>query len=360
MKKIFIDELKSGTTVSDFYAVSTCEKRLTKANKYFITAKIMDCTGEINAIAWDNAETLEKVLIPNAIVKINAIVESYDGNIQLKILDAKELTSHDKINIADFKKASNFNLDDMQKQLFEFINSIENEDLKALLNYFFENQEYIEKFKSFPAAKSMHHAYVGGLIEHTLSTARSADLLCKNYKEVNRDLLITGVLLHDFAKIFEFNNDIVVEYSLHGSLVGHIVMGSELVARATETLPNFPDKLKWQIQHLLLSHHGEPEFGAAVVPVTLEAILLSTIDRLDAHIFQITNAIKNEQDKSGDFTQKIYGLERRFLKSNFDENLINTQENGNISPEQINQLKEKLSSKNIKAEDNNTNGDLFK
>ena len=353
MKKIFIDELKNGMAVSDFFAVSNCEKRLTKANKSFITAKVSDCTGTVSAIAWDNAEALEKILVQGTIVKINAIAESYDGNVQLKILDAIELKANDKIDIADFKKASQFNLDKLFDELTNFINSIQNEKLKTLLNYFFDNAEFSEKFKVFPAAKSMHHAYAGGLIEHTLSIARSADLLCQNYTDINRDLLICGVILHDFAKIFEFNNDLVVEYSVQGSLIGHIVMGAELVGRAADTIPEFPPELKWQVQHLLLSHHGEPEFGAAVVPATLEAVVLSALDRLDTHIFQITNAIKNEQEKPGEFTSKIYGIDRKFYKSELSES---KEININEALDTVKTAKKSNANKNNQT----TDEDLFK
>jgi 3'-5' exoribonuclease len=238
------------------------------------------------------------------------LVEKYNNSLQMKILDARPLRDDDEIDPADFMAKTPFDIDHLFHKLLEYKNSIANIKLRQLLDYFFENEKFIDKFKKHPAAKAMHHAYVGGLLEHTVSLAQSCNNLAKVYKKINRDILLAGALLHDIGKVKEMSCDITTEYTISGRLLGHLAMGSEMVAQAARSIQDFPEDLKLVMQHLILSHHGQLDYGSPVLPATPEALALHSLDMLDANLFQAYDAINNE--KENDFTKIVYGLDRRF------------------------------------------------
>jgi len=315
MKKVFVEQLRDGDTVGDFFAVAQCERKTTGANKPFLSLVLSDATGRVPAVAWDNVDRLAAALQPGAVARIEAAVGSYKGELQLKIMDARPLKAADKINPADFTPKTPHDVEHLYAQLLACRERVSDRHLRALLDAFFTAPAFAEQFKQHPAAKRMHHAYRGGLLEHTLSVAQACLRICEHYSFLNRDLLITGALLHDIGKLAEMSGELVNDYTTQGQLVGHLSIGCEMVAKAAAAIPGFPDILKWHVQHMILSHHGQYEFGAPVLPSTLEALTLHYLDMLDAHLFQARTAVENEQKEPGDFTKRVYGLERAIFKA---------------------------------------------
>lgn len=315
MKKIFVEQLRDGDTVGDFFVVAQCERKTTGANKPFLSLVLSDATGRVPAVAWDNVDRLAAALQPGAIVRIEGAVGSYKGELQLKIMDARPLKASDKINPADFAPKTPHDVEHLYRQLLACRDCVTDRHLRALLDAFFTAPAFAEQFKQHPAAKRMHHAYRGGLLEHTLSVAQACLRICEHYTFLNRDVLLAGALLHDIGKLAEMSGDLVTDYTTQGQLVGHLNIGCEMVAKAAAAIPDFPDILKWHVQHMILSHHGQYEFGAAVLPSTLEALTLHYLDVLDAHLFQARAAVESEQKEPGDFTRRVYGLERAFYKA---------------------------------------------
>ena len=310
MKRKMIDQLRENDVVGDFFVVTKCEKKITRTNKPYLDAEIADASGKIVARVWDNVDKLAEILVSGKIVRLEASIDSYQNNLQMKIMDARSLRKDDKIDPADFMAKTPYDIDHLFHKLLEYKNSIANPKIRQLVDYFFENDEFVEKFKKHPAAKAMHHAYVGGLLEHTVTLLHSCDNLTKVYGKLNRDVLLAGALLHDIGKTKEMSCDVSTEYTVSGRLLGHLAMGSEMIAQAVNSINDFPEDLKFVMQHLILSHHGQLDYGSPVLPATPEALALHSLDMLDANLFQAFEAI--DEEKQNDFTKIVYGLSRRF------------------------------------------------
>ncbi|MCX7846506.1 MAG: HD domain-containing protein [bacterium] len=319
MKKQFIEQLRDGETIGDFFVVAECERKTTGANKAYLSLVLSDGTGRAPAVAWDNIDRLASILQPGTIVRIEGAVGSYKGGLQIKITDARSVKPSDRLDPSDFVPKTPHDVEHLYRQLLACRDLVLDRHLRALLDAFFTDPEFAARFKEHPAAKRMHHAYRGGLLEHTVSVAHACLRICEHYSFLNRDVLLTGALLHDVGKLAEMAGEIVTDYTTYGQLVGHLNIGCEMIAKAVDKIPDFPDILKWQIQHMILSHHGEYEFGAAVLPATLEALTLHYLDVLDAHLFQARAAVEDEQEEPGDFTKRVYGLERCFYKRGLKE-----------------------------------------
>lgn len=314
MKKMTVAQLRDNDVVGDLFAVVACDRKTTNTNKPFLTATFADATGQINGVAWDNVDRLAAIIVPDTIVRIEASVSSYKGDPQLKILDARPLKASDKIDMADFMPKTPHDIDHLYRQLLQVKNSVADPMVRALLDHFFDDAAIAERFRKHPAAKRMHHAYVGGLLEHTLCVANACIALAANYPFLNRDVLVAGALLHDIGKLEEMASGITTEYTVHGQLVGHLTIGSDMIGRAAAGIKGFPQELAWQLQHLALSHHGQLEFGSPVVPVTLEALALHVADMLDAQLFQARAAIDADTNAEADFTRRALGLDRSIYK----------------------------------------------
>ena len=310
MKRKMIGQLKENDVAGDFFVVSRCDKKTTRTNKPYLDAELADASGKMVGRVWDNVDKLADVLVPGKIVRLEASIDSYQNNLQMKIMDARLLREDDKIDPADFMAKTPYDIDHLFHKLLEYKNSIANPKIRQLVDCFFENDDFVEKFKKHPAAKAMHHAYVGGLLEHTVTLLHSCDNLAKVYGKLNRDVLLAGALLHDIGKTKEMSCDVSTEYTVSGRLLGHLAMGSEMIGQAANSIKDFPEDLKLVMQHLILSHHGQLDYGSPVLPATPEALALHSLDMLDANLFQAFEAINEE--KQNDFTKIVYGLSRRF------------------------------------------------
>jgi len=280
-KTIYVNELKEGDRVDDLFLVKSTRAGETRAGKPYLIVTFMDKSGEISGPVWDSVEQLSQICQPGTFVHLMASVGSYRDQPQLKIDRVLKVDSKE-VDTSAFTAACEGDRDSMAHEIQSLIHSVENPFVRRLLGNIFSGETW-ELFQEAPAAKAMHHGYLGGLMEHCLSMAKLADLISNHYRGVDRSLLIAGVMLHDIGKLSELAMDKgLIEYTDSGRLKGHLVMGSEMVAEAAAQIDDFPTGLLQQIQHLILSHHGQLQFGSPTVPMTVEALLLSQIDDMDA------------------------------------------------------------------------------
>jgi len=312
-KKRFITELVDGEQIDDLFMVKTARLSETRAGKPYLSLVFSDKTGEIGGPAWDNAEALQKICVAGNVLRVRGQVQTYRERLQLKV-DNLATVAESSYGMSDFVAASMRRPASMESELDERIGEIQDRFVGKLLTTIFHETEVGERFKNSPAAKGIHHAYLGGLLEHSLSMARVASMLADHYAGIDKDLLVAGALLHDIGKTVELHNEVgVIDYTDIGRLKGHIVIGCEFIGRTAEDIDGFPTETLTHIQHLVLSHHGRQEFGAPVVPLTAEAMLLSFIDDLDAKmnlIDQLQQKNKSTEPAWSDY-QRI--LERHIL-----------------------------------------------
>jgi 3'-5' exoribonuclease len=313
MKKIFVNELKPGESINDIFSIP--EKSLAKKRngESFVMLKIGDKTGTLKGVVWDNVERIYNVISSNDYVYISGDVSEYKGECQIVVKNAKPCEPNDDLS-KDFIPCTPLDIDSLFDRLLKQIDKIETEHIKELLKSFFCNEEFARKFKTAPAGKSMHHAYLGGLLEHSLSVTLLALKIASHYKGINMDMLAAGAMLHDIGKVDELNYKYNIGYSDEGMLLNHIVIGIEMISRNISKIEDFPEKDAMLLKHLIVSHHGIRAFGSPEPPKTIEAVLLNYIDEIDSKINGIRKFIEQEKnDSSWTSYHKFY--ERYFYKA---------------------------------------------
>lgn len=292
-----------------FALITKSEKKVTAKGKDYLDLTLSDKDGEISAKYWDYNESVQGQFPAETLVKVRGTISQYNGADQFRVERIRKATDSDDVNMADFVRSASYSGEYMYAQLSECVNGFSDADFKKLVSYMLEQNK--EKLLYWPAAYRLHHALRGGLLMHTLSIVRLCEGVCKVYPFVNRDLLLSGAILHDIAKLSEFvvgDTGIASGYSVEGNLIGHLVMGARMVDEAAKALA-IPAEKSMLLQHMVLSHHGEPDFGAAVRPLFLEAELLSELDLMDARVYQIHDATAPLQ--KGAFTNRMWALEDR-------------------------------------------------
>ena len=292
-----------------FALITKSEKKVTAKGKDYLDLTLSDKDGEISAKYWDYNESVQGQFPAETLVKVRGTISQYNGADQFRVERIRKATDADDVNMADFVRSASYSGEYMYAQLSECVNGFADADFKKLVSYMLEQNK--EKLLYWPAAYRLHHALRGGLLLHTLSIVRLCEGVCKVYPFVNRDLLLSGAILHDIAKLSEFvvgDTGIASGYSVEGNLIGHLVMGARMVDEAAKALA-IPAEKSMLLQHMVLSHHGEPDFGAAVRPLFLEAELLSELDLMDARVYQIHDATAPLQ--KGAFTNRMWALEDR-------------------------------------------------
>ena len=312
-KTVYIENLKAGEKITSAFLVA--EKNLAYSQKGapYLNLRLKDKTGEIDGKIWDNANEWDGQFKQGDIVKVYGRALSYKNSLQLSVLELQRLTD-DQIDLADYFPAAKQAAEGMFTELMTYVEKIQTPCLKDLLNAFFQDEKTRALFKKAPAAKGFHHAYLGGLLEHTLSVAKLLDMTIQHYPGVNHDLLLTGGLLHDIGKIYEFDYDRVVQYSDEGRLIGHVVMGVEMVNAKMATIEGFPKTLAMELRHLILSHHGVLEFGSPKRPKTLEALIVHYIDDLDAKVNAFQTFVEDAPEDDTSWTPFHKLLERYLYK----------------------------------------------
>ena len=295
----YIGTFREGMHVSDVYLCKTKQIALTKAGKEYGSLILQDKTGVVDAKIWDlgspgvgNFEALDYVYV-------DADVTVFQGTNQLNVKRIRRAEDVEYIP-EDYLPVSAKSIDGMYDQLLEYIRSLKNKYLKELASSFFvEDKRFVKEFKAHSAAKSVHHGFVGGLLEHTLSVVQLCDFYAGHYPALNRDLLLTAAMFHDIGKTKELSEFPENDYTDAGQLLGHIMIGSQMVMSRIEKIPGFPQKLAAELVHCILSHHGELEYGSPKKPALLEALALSFADNTDAKMETMLEALKGAGDNKG-------------------------------------------------------------
>ncbi len=318
-KSIFVDQLRQGERVNELFLVKSARLSETKAGKPYLILVIMDRSGEVSGPIWNNALEIQKFCKPGEIVRVAGLVQSYRDSLQLKI-DSVLSVPKSMVERGDYFPVSPKNRKEMADELQALLRTIKNPYLKKLLNYFFNKSDWWLKFQEAPAAKGIHHAYIGGLLEHSLSVAQLCHFMAEHYEGVDHSLLLSGALLHDIGKLTELSTkDGVVEYTVAGRLKGHLVIGSEMISGVAGQIEDFPRELLEQLQHLVLSHHGRQEFGSPTVPMTVEAFVLSFVDDLDAKMNLTEQLRRKMNSEEMSWTDYQRTLERYLYLGGFEE-----------------------------------------
>jgi 3'-5' exoribonuclease len=320
-----ITELNKNDEIKHYFIVNKAELRKTRNNDDFISLEFADKFSTINAFLWKdrNCFTELKNLVVDdklkgQIVFVEAIIKEFNNSFSLEVNNIRLINDEDNVSIKDFLKTSERDIDEMIREFRAFIDSVREPHLKKLLKKIF-NDDMLRKFSTHPAGKIWHHSYIGGLIEHTLEIIRICDLMCKFHRELNRDLLIAAAMIHDIGKLEEISSEPGFEYTTKGKLLGHIAIGAAYVEKKLESIKNFPEDLKLNLIHLILSHQGKLEQASPVVPKTLEAITLYHADELSAQTNAYKLALQKEQKSQSGWTRFI-SLANTDL---FNHNLLN-------------------------------------
>ncbi len=304
----YVDELREGEQVDDYFMIKSARLGETKAGKPYLALNLADKSGEINGPVWENAESLQKICRAGNVVRVRGLVQRYRENLQLKI-DTINLGEEGEYDFSSFIATSLRPAHQMEEELQQLIDSVNDVFIRTLLLEVFSDIQSGADFKKSPAAKGIHHAYLGGLLEHSLSIARVAAMLADHYRGIDRDLVVAGALLHDIGKTKELASQSgVIDYTDIGRLKGHLYIGAELVGQAAASIEDFPEQTLTHLQHLILSHHGKYEFGSPVLPMTAEALLLSFIDDLDAKmnlVEQLGRKVESETYQWSDYQRSL-------------------------------------------------------
>lgn len=289
----YIKDLHEGDRLLDIYLCKSKTSAMTKTGKPYESVILQDKTGALDAKIWEpNSAGIEDFDVLDY-VEVMGDVTTFNGAMQASIKRVRRVCEGE-FDPADYLPVSKRNIEEMFQELLALVDSVKNSYLKELLNAFFRNdEEFVKKFKVSSAAKTVHHGFVGGLLQHTLSVAQTCDFFCKQYPVLDRDLLIAGALFHDIGKTRELSAFPQNDYTDDGQLLGHIVIGVEMLGEKIRKIPNFPAVLEGQIKHLVVAHHGEYEYGSPKKPALVEAIALNFADDTDAKMETFTELMES-------------------------------------------------------------------
>ncbi len=309
MPKQFIAELKDRDTIDSPFMVKEKTLAVAKNGKPYMNLKFMDKSGEVDGKLWEQVDELDKVFQRGDFVHIRGTASLYMGKMQVVAKDIRQL-AEDGVDLSDFMPVSPVPLDQMLAELRQVIGSLTDPHLSGLMELFVADTSFMSGYCKAPAAKGMHHVYLGGLLEHSLSVVRLADAVVSLYPDLNRDLLVTGALLHDLGKVAELSYNRAFEYTDEGRLIGHISIGMEMLQERIGQVPGFPRDLAMLLKHMLLSHHGQYEYGSPKRPKTLEATILHYLDDMDSKINGIRSHISKETAQGSRWTghHRLYNL----------------------------------------------------
>lgn len=313
MKSPYVSELEPNQIVTATLLVQNKDIRQKKTGEPYLSMILGDRTGEIEAKMWDNVAEVMDTFERDDYLRVRGLLQIYQNRLQLTVHKLQR-QGEDAVDITDFYPASQRDPEQMLAEVRALVDGIANPHLKALLQAVFADERLAAKFKLAPAAKNVHHAYLGGLIEHVLSMAGLARLVASHYKDVDLDLLLTGVLLHDLGKVEELTWDRSFGYSSEGQLLGHISIGMRMIGEKLHAIPDFPPRLRTLVEHMVISHHGQMEFGSPKSPQFPEALLLHHIDNLDSKMECMRALVEKDRQIEGCWTGYNSALDRAVLK----------------------------------------------
>jgi 3'-5' exoribonuclease len=313
MKTPYVSGLEPNQLAQGVFLVQQKEVRQKKTGEPYLSLTLADRTGDVDAKMWDNVQDAMDTFERDSFIRVKGMVQLFQNRPQITIHRLQPVPESE-IDIADFLPASKRDRDEMFAELKGWIASMTDPHLKALLEIILADEAVALAYRTAPAAKSIHHGWIGGLVEHVLSVCQLAKVTAAHYPDVDFDLLLTGVILHDIGKIYELTYARSLGYSSAGQLIGHITMGVRMVEDAARKLPDFPPLLLDLVEHMILSHHGVLEFGSPKVPMFLEALLLHQIDNLDSKMEAMRAHIAKDRQATGVWTGYSAPLERIVLK----------------------------------------------
>lgn len=293
MKDFYISGLEANQVVTTTFLVKAKEVRSKKTGEPYLSLILTDRSGDLDAKMWDNVEDVESTFSKDDFIKAKGLVQVYRNKKQLTIHRLRRC-QETEVEFGDYFPKTSKNIEEMFGELYALAESVENDYLKQLLVNLLNDSAFAVKFKEAPAAKSLHHAWLGGLLEHTLSLCKLCQLTAQHYPEIDLDLLLTGAILHDIGKIEELEYSRSFGYSTKGQLLGHMIIELDLVNQKISEIQEFPLQLKTLVQHLIVSHHGEYEFGSPKRPMFPEALLLHCLDNLDSKLSSMLSLIGND------------------------------------------------------------------
>lgn len=313
-----IDELKVGEDAQGIFLIKSVTIKTSSNKKNFLDMTMVDQTGEINGKLWDCTEEDEAKYIQNQLIKVRGNITEWQGKMQIRIDRIRLITENDHVAIEDFVPSAPYKAEIMYKEIIHYIEKIKNQDMHKIVLHMIEEAK--DRLLIYPAAKQNHHAVRSGLLYHMMNMLKTAEKLCEVYTFINKDLLFSGIILHDMAKIDEMAASplgIVSDYTPEGHLLGHIIQGIKKIDEAAKKV-NANQEISMLLQHMVLSHHYEPEFGSPKKPMIPEAELLHYIDLIDARMYDMAKALSNVEP--GKFSEKVWVLENRKLyKTTFDK-----------------------------------------
>jgi 3'-5' exoribonuclease len=313
MKPAFVNTLEPSQTVISSFLVQSKEVREKKSGEPYLSLLLGDKTGRVDAKMWDNVSEVLEAFDRDDFIKVKGIVQLHMNRPQITIHKLRRMDDAE-VDFADYFPCSDRDSEDMWSELRGVVDAIRDDHIRALLNAFLNDPEIAPRFKKSPAAKSIHHAYLGGLLEHVLSLCNLSRAVAPNYPGIDLDLLIAGAILHDIGKIFELTYDRGFSYTAEGQLLGHILIAFRMIGDKVREIAGFPDRLRTLIEHIVLSHHGQLDFGSPKVPQFAEALLFHYLDDLDSKMECIRMTVRNDRQSSEFFTSYSSSLERSVLK----------------------------------------------
>jgi 3'-5' exoribonuclease len=313
----YITDFEEEEKIIEHYFCKQKQTLNSKNGKKYLSLTLQDKTGTIEAKVWELSNNIQN-FDQSDYIKIDGVVSSYQGSLQLTVYKIRK-SSEGEYTPEDYVRTTQKNVSTLISQIEDYINSMENKYIKTLMeNIFIKNEKINDTFKNHSAAKGMHHAYMGGLIEHTLSVVQICDMLYKHYQNANRDILIATAMLHDLGKIYELSEFPSNDYTDDGELLGHIVICCEIIAIESNKIEGFPHELKSLLQHGVIAHHGIEEYGSPKKPKTIEAYIVHAVDSMDSKVNMFEEAI-NKNNTQGKWSGYNRSLGVNIRNSNFEK-----------------------------------------
>ena len=313
MKSPYLSELQPNQTVQGTFLVSYKDVRQKKSGEPYLSLTLTDRSGDLDAKMWDNAAEAINTFERDDFVRIKGLLQIFQNRPQLTLHKIQSVPESE-IDLTDYLPASKRDRDEMFRELQGWIGGMSDPHLKHLLEAIFADEEIALAFRTAPAAKTVHHNWIGGLIEHVLSLCQLAKFAAQHYSHIDFDLLLTGVLLHDIGKVRELHYARSFGYTTEGQLLGHIQFGVQMFLEKVRLFPDFPPKLRDLVLHMILSHHGELEYGSPKIPLFPEALLLHHLDNMDSKMECMRALIDRDQQVTGVWTGYSSPLDRAALK----------------------------------------------
>ena len=316
MKDFFLSDCPrfENKIVTSTFVVSTKQVKPKKSGEPYLALVLADRCGQIEAKMWDNVEDAIDAFDQDDFLKIKGLLNKYKNRFQITIHKLRRLADSE-VDFADYLPKTTKDVDELWRTLTEFVQSFHDPHLRTLVQAFMADPEIAAAYRNAPAAKTLHHAYIGGLLDHVVSLFRSCDLVCRNYPQINRDLLLTGAFLHDIGKIHELAYTRSFSYTSRGQLLGHMIIELEMLQAKIAQIPGFRNELKTLLEHLIISHHGQYEFGSPKLPMFPEALMLHYLDDLDSKMESMRAHFEREAESDSKWTSYNPSLGRTLLNT---------------------------------------------